>query len=171
MSKPILPERKIEREAEAARDLMQVIAESVTDDPDLAADMIEGETQLIEALESAVHAIRECDVIKDGCAAEIERLTARKRRAEGREKTLRAAIERAMVMVNLDTIALPTKTLTIAHRKGVAVITDEAAIPAEFWTPQPPKLDKKALNDAVANRDVPGAHQGNGTVSLTIRSK
>lgn len=166
-----LSDRMVQIEAEAARDLLRNIAEEVEGDDALKADMIEGETGLSEAIERAIGELRECDVISAGCKAEIETLASRKERADRRKDTIRAAIEQAMVLVGLDTFKSATKTLSITRRKGTAVIVDEAAIPAEFWQPQPPKLDKKALNEAVAERDVPGAHLSNGSVSLTIRSK
>ncbi len=162
-------EHDVERQSQIARDLLAMI--DIDGDDVLAQDMIEGETGLMEAIDRAIVELRECDVTAEGCKAEVATLNARKDRAERRKAHIRAAIEQAMVTAGIDTIRRPTKTLTIAHRKGAAVITCEADIPVEFWEPQPPKINKKALNDAVAERTVPGAHQGNGSVSLTIRSK
>lgn len=169
MAKTMLADRRVEREAEAARDLLRNIAPE--GDEVLAHDMIEGETNLLEAIEQAIGDLRECDVISAGCKSEIDRLESRKGRAERRAETIRAAIEQALITVGLDTVKTPTKTLSITRRPGKPVIVDEAAIPAEFWTPQPPKLDRKALGKALAEQDVPGAHLSNGSVSLTIRSK
>lgn len=168
MSEPAVnfSENMLRREADAARNMLTAIA---TDDDQLIHDMIEGETGFLEACEMAIGEIRECEITIDGCQAEIDRLKARLDRAKKRKENVRAAIEQAMIVTDQKTITLPTKTLTIAYRKGVAVITNEAEIPAEFWIEQPPKLDKKKLNDAIAD-GVPGAHQANGTVSLTIRS-
>ncbi len=166
-----LPEHDIDRQVAAARDLVAMIGDQNDADETLINDMIEGETGLIEALDRAVSAIRDSGVIEHGCKAEIDILDARRRRAQRRQETLRTAIEQAMVSVGIDSITLPTKTLSIVHRDGKAVITEEAEIPAEFWTPQPPKLDKAALNAALKERSVPGAHLSNGTVSLMIRSK
>lgn len=171
MNKPALSDFMVEKEAEAARDLLHGLAATVADDEDFAHDVIEGETSLLEAIERAISDIRECDVIEAGCKAEIDTLSSRMHRAIRRRDTIRAAIEQAMVTTGQDTIRTATKTLTIARRPGKAVVTDEAEIPTEFWKPQPPKLDKTALNKAVQNQTVPGAHLGNGTISLTIRSK
>lgn len=161
----------VEREAEAARDLLLNLAADVEGDDALAQDMIEGETNLLEAIQRAISEMRECDVIEAGCAAEIATLTARKDRASRRKATIRTAIEQAMVTTGREKISTPTKTLSIDRRPGKAVIVNEAEIPAEFWAPQPPKLDKSALNKALAERSVPGAHLSNGSISLTVRSR
>lgn len=163
------PEHAVRREAEAARDLLANIAAG--DDDALAQDMIEGETGLLEAIEHAISELRECDITIAGCAAEIETLSARKDRAMRRKATIRAAIEQAMLMTERETLRTATKTLSIARRPGKAVIVNEAEIPTEFWKPQPPKLDQAELTKALADRDVPGAHMSNGSVSLTIRGK
>lgn len=163
------PERALQIQAEAARDLLRNIP--AEGDEALAHDMVEGETALLEAIERAISEIRECEITEAGCAAEIVTLTARKDRASGRKGTIRAAIEQAMLTAGIDTIRTATKTLSISHRAGKAVIVTEAEIPSEFWKPQPPRLDKDALNKALEERDVPGAHRSNGTVTLTIRSR
>lgn len=164
------PEHDLEREAAAARDMLAAIS-GHADDDDLVSDMIEGETNLNEAVQKAIAVIDDCTVTVEGCKSVIADLTARKDRAGRRIQTIRAAIEQAMTVMGRETMKTPTATLTVKYRPGAAIISEESEIPAEFWKAQPPKLDKKALNDAVAERDVPGAHQGNGTVSLTIRRK
>jgi hypothetical protein len=50
------------------------------------------------------------------------------------------------------------------------VITDEHAIPQAFWRPQPPKLDRKAIGEALkAGQAVPGAQLSNGGTTLAIK--
>ena len=51
------------------------------------------------------------------------------------------------------------------------VIEDEEGIPASYWKPQPPKLDRRGLLAALtAGQAVPGAHLGNGGVTLVVRT-
>lgn len=164
-------EYQLRNEAEAARDLLAALADTLGDDDEARTDMAEGETELFEAVERAIGDIRECDVVDAGCQLEIEKLIARRDRARARRDHVRAAIEQAMVTAGLDKIPLATKTLTLTKRAGKAVITDEAAIPADFWAPQPPKLDKAALAEALKDGPVAGATLSNGSVSLQIRSK
>jgi hypothetical protein len=50
-------------------------------------------------------------------------------------------------------------------------VIDEAAIPARFWVASDPKLDKRALGDALKAGDtVEGAALVTPAPSLTIRS-
>jgi Siphovirus Gp157 len=52
------------------------------------------------------------------------------------------------------------------------LILDEAILPAKFWKAQDPKLDKKAVLDALkAKEDVPGASLSNGGETISIRVK
>ena len=58
---------------------------------------------------------------------------------------------------------------TNAHIENSAV---EALIPAKFWKPQDPKLDRAAVAEALkAGETVPGASLSNGGLSLSIRVK
>lgn len=167
-----LVETDLSNEALIARDLMAIIAESIEGDEQAAVDMIEGETDLLEALERAVSEIRDCTIIATGCEDAINTLTARKRRAENRKGVIRAAIEQAMVTADQKSIQLPTATLTVSNRKGKPIISEMSEIPSKFFKQPPPVLDRTALADALRNNEsVPGASLGNGTVSLTIREK
>jgi hypothetical protein len=70
-------------------------------------------------------------------------------------------------------ISSPEMTLSMSTRGPDIVVTDEASVPSRFFTPQPPKLDKKALKDAVLTDGevIEGVTLGNGKISLTIRRK
>lgn len=167
-----LVETDLHNEAHVARDLLNIIAESIGDDEQAAADMIEGETSLFEALDRAITEVRNCDIIVTGCDDAINTLQSRKTRAANRKGVIRAAIEQAMVTADQKSIALPTATLTISHRAGKAIVSETSEVPARFFKQPPPKLDQSALTKALRDGEtVPGAHLSNGTVSLTIREK
>lgn len=163
-------EHKLDREAQTARDLLAAIAPEAEGDEDLVQDMVEGETGLLEAIERALAEIRECEVTKDGCAAEIERLTKRKQRAEARADKIRAAIEQAMMTSGMEKIKLATRTLSLSRRAPKVQVIDEALVPSAYFVQPPPKLDKTALAKALKEGPVKGAVLGNPIYSLTIRS-
>lgn len=166
-------EYQLRRQAEAAKALLANLKEiGADDDAELVADSIEGETNLHEAIEAALAEIDESEVLIAGLKAKVEAFRARQSATEARRDRIRALIEQAMAMTEQTKLRLPTATLSLAKRKPAVVIDDEAAIPSRFWTPQPPpppKLDKAALKDALAEGDVPGAHLDNGGFGLTIR--
>lgn len=159
--------RKLLREADAARGLMQEIAGH---DEETKHDMAEGETSLFEAIGAALLEMDECTAIVAGCAAQIDVYQERKSKFQARADRLRGLIEQAMVIAELPTVRHPLATLTVKETKPSPIIADEAAIPARFWKPQPPKLDKTAINQAVKDGEaIPGVSMTNGGTSLQIR--
>lgn len=166
----------LRREIAATRTLLIGLREMGMDqDADLVADSIEGETSLREVIEWALAKIDENDVLVIGLKAKEAEFSERRRRIEEQSERLRAAIEQALVMIDGEALRLATGTLSLRKNKPALVIDAEPEIPSEFFTPAPqppPALDKDALRAALAaGRTVPGAHLGNGSVSLAIRRK
>lgn len=168
-------EYSLRRQTEVARDLVAALrVQGEGDDAELKADAVEGETNLHEVIEAALDEIDEAEVVCVGLKFKEEQFASRRGAAERRIERIRAAIERAMVSVDLPTIKLATATLIVTKRAPQIVIDNEADIPSRFFTAQPtpaPKLDKKALAAELAVGTVKGAHLDNGSVSLSVRRK
>lgn len=167
-------ESRLDRQAKAAQALVDTLrAREGDEDAALVADMVEGETGFMEALDAAVAEIDACDVIAEGCKAVEEKIATRRRRAEHRRDKVRAAIEQALLIAEIgEKVQRPTATLTLTHRKPALVVDDTADVPSDYFVPQPPKLDKAALRKAVENgATVPGCHLSNQMPTLTIRRK
>lgn len=167
MARDVVKDR-LSREAAAAA---AVLAEIATDDAVLAHDTVEGETGLFEAVEAALAEIDECDVLAEGLSAHIKKMADRKARIDQRAQRLRGAIDQAFHMADVKTHRFPTATITMKRVPEKLVLTgDESDLPAEFFVPQPPKLDKAALLQALKNsREVPGATLSNGGSTIQIR--
>lgn len=165
----------LRRQTEAVRDLLHAIADAgEADDQELIADAVEGQTDLHEAIEAALDEIDECEAIAAGLKVKENEFEQRRVAVETRIARVRAAIERAMVTLDLPSLRLTTATLSVAKRKPQPVIVNEAEIPARFFVQPPappPKLDKMALAAALAEGDVPGARLDNGSISLTVRRR
>lgn len=158
---------KLRREADAARDLMQALSDQ---SDEMRHDMAEGETDFYEAIDAALAEMDECAAIVAGCDAQIETYKARSSKFKARADRIRGLIEQAMVIADIPSIRRPCATFTVKATKPAPVVSDEAAIPAKFWKPQPPTLNKTAINDAVKNGEtVPGVSMTNGGTSLQIR--
>lgn len=162
--------RAIGRELNEAVKVRQMLAE--TDDPQLILDTIEGETNLAEACVAVLEECTEDEILIEGLTAKIAEFQVRKGRMEKSVETRRNIILMAMEKAGLGTIKSPLGTMSARPTPKQAVITDEALIPAKFWKPQDPKLDRGELASCLRSGEiVPGASLSNGGITLSIRVK
>ena len=190
-------EFRLRQQTEAAKVIVAAVKEGFGDeDLKFLADAVEGETDLYEAIDAVLSEIDETEVLIGGLKEKEGQFTARRRNMEERVKRLRALIEQAMAVSEQEKLRRPAATLTLRRLPPDVVVLAEADIPAEFFVPQPPpppKLDKKALREALQSREtklafaasladaeartealsaiasIPGATLNNGGFSLQIR--
>lgn len=156
------------RSYERLRDLLA----AEESDPAAILDTLEGETNLHEALMVMAESALDDESMAEAIQLRIERLQQRKSRCEITADRKRGIIIMAMERAGLKTVKGAAATLTMRDVAPKAVIEDEAVMPARFFKPQDPKLDKSSLTDALkAGEAIPGARLSNGGVSLTIRVK
>lgn len=159
------------KEAEAVASLRESLRAVDPEDDALLMDTIEGETSLFEAIDALLLTIAESRGLESGARAAADALQNRAARFAKRAETARALIEQALTLADLEKLERPTGTLSLTRRAPKVEITEEADIPAEFWKPSDPKLDKKALAEALKEgRSVPGACLSNAAPTLTIRT-
>lgn len=162
--------QRLLNETEAARALLTMYADILGDDATARADAIEGETDLREALAAAVARMVEIDALETGIAAARSNLEKRAERLDAQKKNLRTAVCVAMELAELSSYESPLGTLALKAVPAKVEVVDEAAIPARFFKPQDPRLDRLSLKAALKAGDaVPGARLDNGglTVQLT----
>jgi len=182
------------KEAEAAKALREGVIALAGDDEDFLADMVEGETNLFEAIDGLLIGIANDTAMIMGLNSVMSNMDARKDRFEARIEQRRALIEQAMSIAEIPKVERAIATVSLGLRAPKVIITDEALIPADYWKPADPTLDKKALGDALKARakaiealpqdrdardaaiaalppEIPGATLSNAAPSLTIRSK
>ena len=164
--------REIQIQGEAARSLLANIRDVIGDDEEMAATAVEGETSLLEVISNAVDRTEELKAHREAIETRIKDLQTRRDRFEEQEGRIKAAVHVAMSMAELRKIELPQATLSVRAVPPKAEITDEALLPSKFWKPQDPKLDKKAVLDALKSKEfVPGAALSNGSETLSVRVK
>lgn len=162
--------RKIGVELNRAIEIRRALQEH--DDPRLILDMIEGETDLAEACVAVLEECNEDEILIEGLKAKLAELQTRKGRMEKSVETRRNIILMAMEKAGLGTIKSPLGTMSATATPPKTTVSDEALIPARFWKPSDPKLDRSALGEALkAGETIPGASLSNGGVTLTIRVK
>jgi Gp157 protein len=159
----------LHRETEAAKALRANLANVIGDDEAFAADAVEGETNLNEAIEIAVRQIVDDMAHIKGLNDYIEKFAARKERLQERVANMRTMLAVAMEQAGRKKIEHPVVTLSMRATPQSAIVTDEAQIPSKFFKPAEPKLDKRELLAALkAKEQVPGATLSNGGTSLTL---
>ncbi len=164
-------EQTLEVEMSAARALMHAIAESIDgDDQQLVADMLEGETGLMEAVDAALARITELGAMQSAIADIIGMHRARRDRLIAAEERLRSLIHQAMIEAHLRKLERPTATVSLRASVPRVDIVDPASIPADYVVPQEPKINKAAIARALKDgQQVPGAALLPGEQSVSIR--
>jgi len=162
----------VAREAQAARELIAKLKDIIGDDEDFAMDVIEGQTSLVEVVNSLIAQELEDKAHITGITAHAETLAARKARLKARIERRRNALAVAFQTAGIKgpiRCALGTVGLNATVPK--AVITDGKLIPKKFWKQPEPELDLKALTAALkANEQIGGASLSNGGVTISIRT-
>ena len=190
-------EWRIRQETEAAKALLLGMRAMIgEEDMALLADTLEGETDLFEAIDTALAEIDESEALILGLKEKEGQFSKRRRAMEERVKRFRSLVEQAMAVAEQQKLRRPTATLTLRKLPPDVVVTSEADIPSEFFVPQPPPpptLDKAALKEALQKREkklafaasledaeereralaslppIPGVMLNNGGFSLQIR--
>lgn len=141
-------------------------------DNETLRDTLEGLTNLSEMLAVVVRSYLDDRAMMVGLRHRLgemqERLQRIERSAEGKRRVLAAAMERA----GLSKLKEPDFTLSFRHATPTLLVHDEAQIPADYFKPQPAKLDRQAvLRELKAGRAISGTSLSNGAPSITVRIK
>jgi Siphovirus Gp157 len=150
--------RKIEIEKQVAMRLLAT-ARADMDDDDILLTTIEGETNLLEAVDAALArtlVLRSLVDMLKGAEATLKR---RRERLETQEETIRVGIADALKAIGANgAIERPIATVGLSKRPDKAEIVSEHDLPGEFWVDQDPKIDMTAIRAALQDgRAVPGA--------------
>ena len=157
-------------ETAKARLLLTDMRDLLGDDAELMATTVEGETELTEVASKALGRILELNGMMDGIASMMASLKDRGERLERQRDNLRTLLGVAMETGCIKRLETPLATASLRAVPPKAEIIDEAAIPARFWKPQEPKLDKRAVLDALKSKEpVPGASLSNGGMTVSIK--
>lgn len=148
---------------------------ALASDPEMPGDAIQNTLEAIEG-EFNDKAVRIVEVINSvgsdiaAIDAEIERLQARKKVIQNKDKSIRDYLRSNMEACQIKKITCPLFTITLAAGRDVVVIDNESDLPDEYITVKTSTApDKKALLEALKSGDVPGAHLEKSAPSLRIK--
>lgn len=133
------------KELNRARGIKAEIMALVGDDETALRDTLEGATDLDGIVRALILSIDEDRIMVDGITLRVRELQDRKARLEKRVETKRALIQQGLDIAERGTLELDVATVSIGKSAPKLRVTDEAAIPAGYWVPGDPTLDKKRL--------------------------
>jgi len=132
---------------------------------------LESETDLTETLRAIERKRQETAGLAGGIVYAVAQLHARQERFERRETVLRAILFKLLQAADLRKVELPEATLSVRNGTPKVVITDETALPDDFFrvVREP---DKSFIKDCLKEGDiVPGAMLSNAEPCLSVRVK
>jgi hypothetical protein len=137
---------RLAREIEAATMLRERFKEAFADDDEALADMAEGETNLFETMESVLLSMAEDESMLVAIDTRVKTLGERKARFERRIELKKALILSALQISGVKSRAFAEVTVTRKNLPDKALITQEADVPAAYFEPQPPRLNRTLVN-------------------------
>jgi hypothetical protein len=141
-------------------------------DDETLRDAVEGLTNLPEMLASILRS--HLDDLSSLAALRTRILDMQERfaRIEYRADKKRTLVASVMERAGIKKLTEPDFTASLREVPPGLVVIEEGKIPAPFWKPQPPKLDRKALLTALkAGEIVAGAALGNGSSTIAVRTR
>ena len=161
--------REFSRFGELRRRLIE--ADPEIDDTTLF-DTLDGATNLTEALGEVIRAALYEEALAVGLRARLADMKKRLERIENASARKREVSLGVMEDAGIEKIHAADFTASLRVSQPGVEVVNEAEIPEPYWIPQPPKLDRKGVLDALKGGTmVPGATFANSKVSLAIRTK
>jgi hypothetical protein len=158
-------------EYRAMRDALLAEFPELADDGETLSDTLEGETNLPDVLADLIRSARRDEAMADGLGTIIKDNHERKSRLQARADKRRRMVLALMNAVEMGKLEQPDFTASVRRVPPGVVVTDEAALPDDYCriTRAP---DKTKLRDALGRGEaIPGATLGNGSDTLTIRTR
>ncbi len=141
-------------------------------DEETLMDTLEGMTSLTDSLAELLRSSQEDQSLASALRSRMADMQERYSRFEERARKKRELVCTVMEEADLKKLTEPDFTVSLRPTRAPLMIIDEAAIPGDYWKPQPTKLDRMGLISALSNgRDIPGAVLGNPPMTISVRTK
>ncbi len=141
-------------------------------DEETLMDTLEGMTSLTDSLAELLRSSQEDQSLASALRSRMADMQERFSRFEARSRRKRELVCTVMEEAELKKLMEPDFTVSLRPARAPLMIIDEAAIPGDYWKPQPAKLDRMGLISALSNgRDIAGAVLGNPAMTISVRTK
>ncbi len=166
-------EHAISRELTHHQYLRERLVEDFPDaDEECLRDTLEGLTNLTDMLAEVLRSALDDQAFVTALRGRVGDMQARLTRIEERARKKRDLVCSVMERADVRKLTEPDLTVSLRPSRAPLVVTDEEAIPGDYWKAQPAKLDRQGLLAVLsAGRDVPGALLGNAPMTISVRTK
>jgi hypothetical protein len=149
-------------------DQLKALYEDIDDDT--LRDTLEGISDLPDLVKAIVRSSLDDEVLIGALKQRVEDMQARLSRLKDRFDRKRELA--CWAMTNAEMAKIQTEDFTLSLRQGPPRldVTDQEKIPSEFFIPQPPRLDRTGLINALKRGDViPGSILISGEMHIAVR--
>lgn len=141
-------------------------------DDETLSDTLEGLSNVREILAELIRSALEDEALVSGLSTRLNELRSRHKRLATRAEAKRSLALRAMVEADLKNLTEPDFSAFVRQSAPVLDVVAEELIPPEFWKPQPPKLDRQSLLEALkSGAEIEGAAIAQSQVQLSVRTR
>ncbi len=172
MSAP-LPGQRVLAEVgnfKAAKALL--LAELPDLDAETLADTLEGITDLREMIAEVIRSALDDEAFADGLSTRLSEMKARMERFETSAKRKRELALKAMSEASIPKLLVADFTAAIRQGAPTLEVVEEGKIPAVYWKPQLPKLDRQGLLAALkSGTEIEGVVLEPPRLHLSVRTK
>ncbi len=150
----------------------RLVADFPDADEECLHDTLEGLTNLTDMLAEVLRSALEDQAFASALRGRVGDMQARLSRIEERARKKRDLVRAVMERADVRKLTEPDFTFSLRPSRAPLVLTDEEAIPGDYWKPQPAKLDRQGLLAALAGgKEVSGALLGNAPMTISVRTK
>jgi hypothetical protein len=139
-------------------------------DEETLRDTLEGISSLPEVIEAVTRSSLEDGALAEALKARMGEMQERLSRLRARQEKKRTLVLWAMEKAGLERLQAPEFSLFLRLSPPRLEVKDESAIPGEFFLPQPSRLDRAGLIQALKRGDpITGAHLVPSERGLSVR--
>jgi len=150
----------------------RLLAEIPNLDSETLADTLEGITDLKEMLAEVLRSALEDEALAAGLSTRLSDMKARLGRLQTRGKSKRHLALKAMTEANIPKLVEADFTASLRQGTPALEVVAEDRIPAAYWKPQPPQLDRQGLLAALKlGTAIEGAALAPPNLQLSVRTK
>jgi hypothetical protein len=141
-------------------------------DEDTLSDTLEGLTDLREILAELIRSALDDEALVSGLSTRLSDLKSRMERLEIRAKRKRQLALRVMSDAVISKLTVADFTASLKQAPPSVDVLAEDRVPAAYWKPQPPKLDKQGILAALKlGTIIDGAALAAPAIQLSVRTK